>query len=370
MRGGLEDLSVSRTTFTWGVPVPGDPEHVMYVWFDALSNYYTPMLGHAGATARVLARASRAPRRQGHPALSRGVLAGVPDVARACPRPAAAQVFAHGFLTVNGQKMCKIAPQHRQARSRSPMPFGVDTLRYYLMRAIAFGQDGDFNVKDLLARYNADLGNALGNLLNRVLKRSRSWTQGTSRRRASSRISRRALRLSCRPRREAAADAFDAVQPHRALEAIWQVIGAANQYIDRAAPWAASKRGDTLRTGTILGDRAHVLEAVSTMIWPVMPSSADALRAQLGLPKSRPRWAASVGRSRSPPGKLAKRWALRRRSFPRIDPDQEKSPGGRPWARSRWRSKPQEAKPLRFRSRRRPRRVPSPTTTSRKSISG
>jgi len=123
---------------------------------------------------------------------------------------------------------------------------------------------------------------------------------------------------------KAAADAFDAVQPHRALEAIWQVIGATNQYIDRAAPWAASKRGDTLRAGTILGTALTVLEAVSTMIWPVMPKSADNLRAQLGLSKVAP----VVGSERWPLT-IAQRQAGEALGtavpiFPRIDPDQEK----------------------------------------------
>src|SRR5262249_7496274 len=122
--------------------------------------------------------------------------------------------------------------------------FGVDTLRYYLMRAIAFGQDGDFNVNDLVQRYNSDLGNALGNLLNRVLPQCARLTEGNVPETGTLDSLETTLLADYVAGARAAAEAFDAVQPNRALEAIWGVIGAANQYIDRAAPWAAAKRGD------------------------------------------------------------------------------------------------------------------------------
>src|SRR5262249_40189183 len=139
--------------------------------------------------------------------------------------------------------------------------FGVDTLRYYLMRAIAFGQDGDFNVKDLVARYNADLGNALGNLLNRVLKQVEKLAEGRFPAQGEPEDLEKGLFAELATAAKASAEAFDSVQPHRALEAIWQVVGATNQYIDRAAPWAASKRGDALRAGTILATALEVLAA-------------------------------------------------------------------------------------------------------------
>src|SRR5262249_52079861 len=145
---------------------------------------------------------------------------------------------------------------------------------------ISFGQDGDFNVKELVARYNADLGDKLGNLCNRVLKLG----SGTFPQKGDATELETALYAELDESVRAAADAFDAVQPHRALEAIWQVVGAANTYIDRAAPWVAAKNGDTRRLGTILVAALDVLEAVSVMAWPVLPKSCDALRAQLGLP--------------------------------------------------------------------------------------
>jgi methionyl-tRNA synthetase len=197
--------------------------------------------------------------------------------------------------------------------------FGVDTIRYYLMRAIAFGQDGDFNVKELVQRYNADLGNALGNLCNRVLKLGGGKYPEKGELEDLDRGLYGELETSAR----AAAEAFDAVQPHRALEAIWQVIGAANTYIDRAAPWAAAKRGDATRVGTIVATVLDVLGSVSVMTWPVMPKSSDALRAQLGLPPitlgSRDIWpfAPAQRRAGEPLGTAVP-------LFPRIDADREK----------------------------------------------
>jgi methionyl-tRNA synthetase len=321
VRGGLEDLSVSRTTFSWGVPVPGDPEHVMYVWFDALFSYYTPM-------------AATPERRAFWPASLHLVGKDIlrfhavywPAFLMSCGMSddqIPSQIFAHGFLTFNGQKMSKSLRNTVKPLALAEA-FGIDTLRYYLMRAIAFGQDGDFNVKDLVSRYNADLGNALGNLLNRVLKQVEKLAEGRFPEQGELEELEKGLLAELSTAASTAAEAFDNVQPHRALEAIWQVVGATNQYIDRSAPWAASKRGDARRAGTILATALAVLEAVSTMIWPVMPGIADKLRAQLG----RPAIAPAAGSDRWP-FELAARKAgeaigVAAPLFPRIDPDQEK----------------------------------------------
>jgi methionyl-tRNA synthetase len=168
-------------------------------------------------------------------------------------------------------------------------------------------------------RYNADLGNALGNLCNRVLKLG----AGKFPEKGELDDLDRGLYAELAAGARAAAEAFDAVQPHRALEAIWQVIGAANTYIDRAAPWAAAKRGDTRRVGTIVATALDVLGSVSVMTWPVMPKSSDALRAQLGLapivPQSRDLWPFELAERRAgePLGTAVP-------LFPRIDADREK----------------------------------------------
>jgi methionyl-tRNA synthetase len=280
VRSGLEDLSVSRTTFSWGVPVPNDPAHVMYVWFDALFSYLTPMLATPERRAFWPANVHLVGKDilRFHAVYWPAFLLSAGFSEDELPQA----IFAHGFLTVNGQKMSK-----SRGNTIKPLAlaeaFGIDTLRYYLMRAIAFGQDGDFNVEELIGRYNSDLGNALGNLCNRVLKQTETVCAGRFPEKGETEELERALLAELASGARAAADAFDAMQPHRALEAIWQVVGAANQYIDRAAPWAAMKRGDTRRASTILATALEVLAAVGTMVWPVMPRSADALRAQIGL---------------------------------------------------------------------------------------
>jgi methionyl-tRNA synthetase len=320
VRGGLEDLSVSRTTLSWGVPVPNDPAHVMFVWFDALFSYLTPMLATPERRAFWPANVHLVGKdilRQ-HAVYWPAFLwaAGMSD--DEIPRA----IFAHGFLTVNGQKMSK-----SRGNTINPLAlaeaFGIDTLRYYLMRAIAFGQDGDFNVEELIGRHNADLGNALGNLCNRVLKQTETVSSGKFPEKGDLDALEKGLLDELATGARAAADAFDVMQPHRALEAIWQVVGAANQYIDRAAPWAAQKRGDTRRASTILATALEVLGAVSTMVWPIMPKSADALRTQIGL------GATAVGTTDVWPFAVSPRRAgeplgVATPIFPRIDPDREK----------------------------------------------
>jgi methionyl-tRNA synthetase len=321
VRGGLEDLSLSRTTFSWGVPVPGDPKHVMYVWFDALFSYLTPMLAAPERRAFWPANIHLMGKDilRFHAVYWPAFLLSAGMTEDELPK----KVFAHGFLTFNGQKMSKTL-RNTVKPVELAEAFGVDTIRYYLMRAIAFGQDGDFDVNDLVTRYNADLGNALGNLLNRVLKQVEKQTGGGPMPVGPRDELDRGLERELTQVARAAAEAFDAVQPHRALETIWQVVAATNQYIDRAAPWAAVKRGDLERAGTILNTAMEVLEAVSVMIWPVLPGSADALRAQLGLPAVTPAAARDLWPFARPTRPAGMRLGQAAPLFPRIDPDQQK----------------------------------------------
>ncbi len=164
---GLNDLSISRSTFDWGVPVPGDPKHVMYVWVDALTNYITGtgFPGPASAARQILA-GRRACDRQGHHAISRHLLAGLPDVGRDWPLPK--QIVVHGFLFNRGEKMSKsvgnvIDPFALAAH------YGVDPLRYFFLREVPFGQDGNYSHEAIVKRINADLANDLGNLAQRSL---------------------------------------------------------------------------------------------------------------------------------------------------------------------------------------------------------
>jgi methionyl-tRNA synthetase len=185
------------------------------------------------------------------------------------------------------------------------------------MRSISFGQDGDFSMADMLARYTADLGNALGNLLNRVLP----FADEVPEKGASGPLEEELARAH-RQGAAAAAAAFDAIQPTRALDAIWTVIAAANLYVDRAAPWTAKKKSDPARLATIVATLVEELDAISRMISPVLPRVADLIRDQLGLPPVTPevghdQWPAEPP-PRAPGGKLHRGSPI----FPRIEKDQ------------------------------------------------
>jgi methionyl-tRNA synthetase len=274
---GLTDLSVSRTTFQWGIPVPGDPRHVMFVWFDALANYYTALSDPEDrtrfwpASIHLVGKDILRFHAIYWPAflMSAGMSGALPG-----------QVFAHGFLTYCGQKMSKslrntISPV-ALAEALSP-EVGVDTLRYCLMRAISFGQDGDFSIDNLLERYASELGNALGNLLNRVLPFASEVPEkaaiGPLEEDLAKKYAAGAL---------AAQNAFQEPHPGKALDAIWTIVAEANTYVDRAAPWAA-KKTDPARLGTIVATLVELLEGVSVMVAPVMPVVSQKMREQLGL---------------------------------------------------------------------------------------
>lgn len=283
VQSGLKDLSVSRTTFTWGIPVPGNPKHVMYVWFDALTNYRSAL--GSGDLTRFWAPNAKVVHLVGKDILRFHAIfwpafllsAGykeeeLPDV-----------VYAHGFLTVDGQKMGK-ALRNSVDPLRLASELGPDVLRYHLLRAIAFGQDGDFDHAALLERYNADLGKNLGNLLSRVLGLCTKMTNGKH---PDDDLSTdgpleaevgEAYDLNVR----AAYEAWQNLAPHAALDHAMKLANAANLYIAKAEPWR--KDHDAPRVNKILSRMLRVLEALSVMLWPAMPVKADAMRAQLGLP--------------------------------------------------------------------------------------
>ncbi|RLB54743.1 MAG: methionine--tRNA ligase, partial [Deltaproteobacteria bacterium] len=172
VKGGLRDLSISRTSFKWGVPVPGDPDHVMYVWLDALTNYMSALGGPAAAGEEELFDKFWPPSADVVHIVGKDILrfhaVYWPAFLMSAGIEPPSQVWAHGWLTVDGQKMSK-----RFGNFIPPGPlvkeFGRDVVRYYLMREVAFGQDGDFSHKNLIARYHGELGNGLGNLLNRMV---------------------------------------------------------------------------------------------------------------------------------------------------------------------------------------------------------
>jgi methionyl-tRNA synthetase len=331
VREGLRDLSVSRTSFTWGVPVPNDPKHVMYVWFDALANYMTALGGPAEPGESPLFDRFWPPTGDAVHIVGKDILrfhaVYWPAFLMSAGLQPPTQVWAHGWLTVNGQKMSKSLGNFLPPEPLAEV-FGVDVLRYYLMRDIAFGQDGDFGHANLIARLNGELANGLGNLLNRVLASIVQKSLGgqvpapvpSLRTAEDDTLEAEALRCS-----KLAAEHLNNVAPQRALEAIWELVAAANRYVDRCEPWALVKRGETDKLRQVVYQVLEALRMIGVMIAPFMPAKAAALRDQLGLPVLAPvvgtdqwpsQWGELPGGTQTRPGAAL---------FPRLDKDQEKA---------------------------------------------
>jgi methionyl-tRNA synthetase len=284
VRAGLDDLSCSRTTFKWGIPVPGDPNHVMFVWFDALTNYRSA-LGHGdlkkfwAPNAKVVHLVGKDILRF-HTVYWPAFLLSAGYKEEELPHT----VFAHGFLTIDGDKMSK-ALKNGVDPLKVAGELGSDVLRYHILRAVAFGQDGDFDHAALLERYNADLGKNVGNLLNRVLGLCTKMTGGKhpADDPSTDTALEKDLDDNVRTLTAAAKKAWNELEPHVALEITMKLSSAANAYVDRAAPWTEAKNGNTARIAKILSRLLRVLEALSVMLWPAMPNKSNAMRAQLGL---------------------------------------------------------------------------------------
>lgn len=327
VREGLRDLSISRTTFRWGIPVPDAPDHVMYVWFDALSNYVSAL----GGEGSPLFEKFWEPNARAIHIVGKDIIrfhaVYWPAFLMSAGLPLPTEVWAHGWLTANGEKMSKSANNFYP-----PEPIadavGADALRYYLMRDIAFGQDGDFSHQNLLARYHGDLGNGLGNLLNRIVssivpKHLDGRVPDVDPRQLGEREAElvQTARRAC----QKAAQHLDEVAPHRALEAIWELVAAANKYVDQTEPWALAKKGDLPRLRDVSYAVLESLRWLSIALWPFMPKKCDAIRDQLGLPALMPTpsvdlwpsaWGGLVGAQPVRPGAAL---------FPRFDDDQQRA---------------------------------------------
>ena len=330
VKEGLRDLSISRTSFRWGIPVPDDPAHVMYVWLDALTNYISALGGPAPEDeAPLFDRYWRSGGTATH-IVGKDILrfhaVYWPAFLLSAGLPLPTQIWAHGWLTVNGQKMSKSL-----GNFLPPKPlvdaFGADVLRYYLMREVAFGQDGDFSHDNLVARYNGELANGLGNLLNRIVASIvKKSLDGKVPRFDNDRLTDadRALIDHAQKTSEQAREHMEAMAFHRALDAVWELIAATNRYVDATEPWKLAKT-DTDRLGVVCYTVLECLRWLSVMLWPFMPQRCDALRAQLGLGPLLPTedldlWPAAWGGLRQGT-QTAPTTAL----FPRIDDKQQQA---------------------------------------------
>ncbi|MEO8477219.1 MAG: methionine--tRNA ligase [Actinomycetota bacterium] len=282
IRGGLQDFSISRTSFSWGVPVPWDPKHICYVWFDALANYITAA-GYADDPER-FARVWPANIHLIGKDILRFHAVYWPAMLMAAGIEPPSQVWAHGFLTVGGKKMSKT-----NATGIHPFElidqFGTDSYRYYFMREMRFGEDGSFSWESMVDRHNADLANGLGNLAARVLAMLASNYDGS--------VPEPVLEGAESDLPAVIADAIGryddhmlALQLQPALVAVWDIVGRANHYLVDTAPWKLAKdpaHADEL--ASVLYASAETLRILAIAIAPIMPAAAERLWQQLGIPE-------------------------------------------------------------------------------------
>ena len=282
VRGGLIDLSISRTSFRWGIPVPGDPAHVMYVWLDALTNYITA-LGYPDATA-ALWRFWPADVHLVGKDIVRFHAVYWPAFLMAAGIEPPRSIYATGWWTIAGQKMSKslgnvIAPADLVGK------YGLDPVRFFLLREVPFGNDGDFNDAALLRRLNGELANDLGNLAQRTLTQIARNLDGKRPARATPTDDDAALLQAAEALPSVMRPLMDRQAFGDAIEEAWKVIRAANAYIDRQAPWALRKT-DPARMAAVLRVLVDVLRPIATVLQPVMPGSMGRLLDQLGVPEA------------------------------------------------------------------------------------
>jgi methionyl-tRNA synthetase len=283
VRQGLKDLSISRTTFDWGIPVPSEPSHILYVWFDALTNYLTAP--GFGSDKGLFEKTWPADIHLIGKDILRFHAVYWPTFLMAAGLPLPRVVFGHGWWTIEGQKMSKslrnvVDPLYLIET------YGVDAVRYFLLKEVAFGADGDFAHTAFIGRLNAELANDLGNLLSRSVGMIQKYFEGVVPEPADDTGLEEAFQAK-------AAQVFadqEGFMEHcafqKSLISIFELVGAANKYIDETAPFKLAKReADRPRLRTVLYTLAEVLRLLKLLIEPYMPTTATKIGCQLGIPE-------------------------------------------------------------------------------------
>jgi len=290
VRSGLRDLSISRSTFSWGIPVPDDPKHVIYVWLDALANYITAIgfgSAHAGAQ-EAFQKYWPADVHMIGKEIVRFHCVYWPAFLLAAGLPLPKAIVAHGWLLFEENKMSK--SRGNIVRTETILDvLGADALRYFLLREVVFGQDGSFSFDALVQRYNSDLANGLGNLASRTLTMINRYFKGevpypshTAARTAAD----DAISEAARKTIQEFAALFDQFQFSRALESAWSLVAAVDKYIVENEPWALGEKQDEdsrSRLATVLYTSAEALRIATALAHPVIPDATAKIWAQMGL---------------------------------------------------------------------------------------
>ena len=280
VEGGLKDLSVSRTSFNWGIPVPDDPDHIMYVWLDALTNYITAV-GYPDEENPDLSKYWPADLHMVGKDIVRFHAVYWPAFLMAAGLAPPKRVYAHGWLLNKGEKMSKslgnvVLPEDLVSQ------YGLDPVRYYLLREVSFGNDGYISHETMVSRINGDLANDIGNLAQRSLSMIAKNCDGAVPAPGAFTEDDEKLLSAAHGVVEKVRSEFDRQAFHRGLEAIWQVVSDANRYVDAQAPWALRKT-DPPRMGTVLYVLAETIRHLGILIQPVMPQSATNMLDQLDI---------------------------------------------------------------------------------------
>jgi methionyl-tRNA synthetase len=291
VKRGLKDLSISRTTFDWGVKVPNDPKHVMYVWVDALTNYITGV-GFPDETDKnwrfwpadlhIIGKDIIRFHAVYWPAFLMSAGIQLPK-----------RVYAHGFLFNRGEKMSKSVGNVVDPFNLADQ-YGVDQIRYFFLREVVFGQDGSYNHEAIVARINADLANGLGNLAQRSLSMIAKQLGGVLPRPGEFTDNDKAILAQADGMIALAREAMATQQIHQWLNAVWAVVAEADRYFAGEAPWALAKT-DPARQGTVLYVTSELVRQIAILTQPVMPTASSKLLDSLGVPEGKARMFAALG---------------------------------------------------------------------------
>ena len=288
VRAGLQDVSISRTSLTWGIPVPSDDKHVIYVWFDALANYITA-IGYGSDDPADKARFEKFWPADIHligKEISRFHCVYWPAFLMAAGIAPPRSVKANGWLLFEETKMSKSIGNIVRAETVDAV-LGADALRYFLLREIPFGQDGSFSFDALVRRYNGDLANGYGNLVSRVVNMMHKFFRGVVPQQGSETPAEAALRASAEKALKEFGPAFDAMNFSEALKSLWLLVAETDGYLTASAPWKKpTERSDADHAALqarVLANAAEAIRIITALVYPILPASAGKVWQQLGL---------------------------------------------------------------------------------------